>query len=742
MSLSRISSSHTPSPDESSQSSTAPRSAGTQSIQSPVAPAGLQPMPRAGDDSRMPGAASLSPRQHVPLARHLHLAAPTSLPAGDPAKARQVLSDTISRFRLDISRSGDSDADKSSKLQHLEVLERRAGAQLERLSSDLQKLYGNRNDVLEMMLKTFIAGGLQRPDELKALDAAREKNPGWFSTHKSIGSAMYVDRHCGTLTNLEKEIGLLKLLNVTMLHLMPTIYKTPEKDNDGGYAISDFRSLNPAIGTMDDLGRLFDTMRKSGISPILDVAVNHVAADHAWAKAAKAGDAEKLGYFFAVDEAERDEYEKHLGLIFPDIRPSNFTWDSDVGRFMWTTFMSSQWDLNYSNPKTLSAMSDELMFLLNKGAEVLRLDAVRWLWKEKGTDCVERPQVQALLSIFNSMSKIAAPGTALLAEAICEPENLKRNLAPDRCQMAYSTLPLVHFWDALAHKDASFMAEALRRHANAPEGTALLNMIRTHDDINFCFDPASAEKLGIDIMQRHKSIGEFYLGGNSYAKGIPFSENNKSGKVFLNGTTGSLAGVETAIEARDPQQAEAAIRRIRLLNGVLLGLPGVPMLNLMGGDDRGQINDYTYMADEIQRQDSRWSSRVKRDVDFKTKSPLEVQVMERVFNDTVDLNRIRAQELPAFGANAMEVIDTGAAPVLGFVRGDEQQKVLVLANFSPDTQKVDPANLVAHGLAEVTDKLGGDNNQALRLGTGIELAPYQCMWLVPAERKEAGALPD
>jgi amylosucrase len=213
------------------------------------------------------------------------------------------LAGVVGRFRLDINAAEGNADSKSQKLAFLQVLKQRASAQLERLSSNLEILYGGHPDVpavLKKMLDLFIARGLERPDELKQLDAAREGNPNWFNSNKSVGSAMYVDRHCGTLSNLEKEINYLKLMNVNMLHLMPTIYKAPEKNNDGGYAISDFRSVNPAIGTMDELRELFCTMRKNFISPVMDVTVNHVAEDHAWALAAKAGDPEKLGYFYAM----------------------------------------------------------------------------------------------------------------------------------------------------------------------------------------------------------------------------------------------------------------------------------------------------------------------------------------------------------------------------------------------------------------------------------------------------------
>jgi amylosucrase len=710
-----------------------------------VPPAGLAPLPRAEDESRIQGTASPPPRQRAPLARHLHLATPAPSPAGDPARAKQVLSDTISRFRLDISRSGDSDADKSSKLQHLEVLERRAGAQLEKLSANLGALYGSRHDVgavLNLMLETIIARGLERPGELKALDAAREHDPGWFSTHKSIAGSLYVDVHCGTLDKLHKEISLFKLLNVNMLHLMPTIYKTPEENNDGGYAISDFRSLNPKIGTMDELRELFNTLRKNGISPIMDITINHIADDHEWARAAKAGDPEKRDFFILVNEAQKEEYDRTVPITFKEIFPSNFTWNAAIGSHLWTSFMSTQWDLNYKNPKVLAAMAGEMMFLLNQGTDILRMDAVPFLWKEPGTKCKSLPEVQPLVGVFNAVNRIAAPGAVLLSEAITAPEDTTRYLGTDKCQMAYNAMCQAYLWDALSHEDTSHLAEVLRRHGNAPEGTTFLNIVRTHDNAIFEFDVAAARDIGIDDAERQKSLKEFFISGKTYATGFPFgADPDPAALTFVNGTTGSLAGLEKAVKNDDKGSAEQAIRRIKLLKSVQLAMPGVPIVNLSGGDDRGQLNDYSFKSDAVKSRDARWTNRVPREIDFSSKSPLEIESMDEVFSDTVALNRIRTGQMPAFGTSPMHVIDTGAAPVLGFTRKSEEQSVLVLANFSASPQKIEPERLLAHSPAEeMVDKIDPQGSQALAAGSGIELAPYQCMWLVPAERKEASAL--
>lgn len=360
------------------------------------------------------------------------------------------------------------------------------------------------------------------------------------------------------------------------------------------------------------------------------------------------------------------------------------------------------------------------------------------------------------------MNKIAAPGAALLSEAITAPEDTKQYLGTDKCQLAYNAMAQAYLWDALSHEDASHFAEVLKRHGNAPEGTAFLNIVRTHDNAIFEFDGAAAQAIGIDLGERQKNLKEFYFKANTYATGFPFiaDETSPSAMTFLNGTTGSLAGVEKALEAGDAREADAAVRRIKLLKAILLSLPGVPIVNFTGGDDRGQINDYSFRNDEIKSKDTRWINRVPRHIDFGSKSPLEIETMNKVFSDTVDLNRIRTGQMPAFGAGPMQVIETGAAPVLGFTRArpqagradrppqaygqsgkatsahaDDDQKVLVLANFSATPQKVEPQYLLAHSQADMmVDKIDPQAATVLAPGSGIELAPYQCMWLVPASR--------
>ncbi len=652
--------------------------------------------------------------------------------------SKQILKETVGQLESEIRNSNSSASEKTEKLEHLKVLEHRSSGQLQRLTSNLKALYGDRHDfkdVFKRILQTFIAGGLERPSELKELDKQRENNPNWFASNKSIEATLYVDRHCKTLDNLEKEINLFKSLNVNILHLMPTIYKLPAGDNDGGYAISDFRTVDPDIGTMDQLRDVFTSMRKHGISPAMDVTVNHTSHEHPWAEAAKAGDPEKQGFYFLMSEAEKNEYQPNLIDVFPDIRKGSFTWNKDTSKFVWTTFKSSQWDLNYNNPKVLAAMANELMFLANQGAEMLRFDAVPLISKKKGTNCLYQENVPHILQTFNVMQKIAAPGMIFKSEAIDEPKLIKPYVGHDLCQLGYNaTLPF-HLWDALKHQDSTFLSAALTKHMQTPEGRVWVNYTRCHDELAAKFDSDLAKESGIDRRQRSEELAHFYSGATegSFSKGKLFLSNPASGTVSA--TQGSLAGVEQALQNKDPQQIEAAVNRIKLLNSVVMSVPGIPLINLTGGDDRGQINDYSYLQDSDKKHDSRWLHRPMRDIDFKQKDALEVQVMDKVFTDLAELTRIRAQDMPAFGAGLMQVVGTGKNSVLGFIRENDQQKVMVLANFSDKPQPIDSKYLSRHNMVSAIDKISQEDAQALNLDTGIELAPYQSMWLVPVENK-------
>ncbi|NJL94767.1 MAG: amylosucrase, partial [Anaerolineae bacterium] len=243
---------------------------------------------------------------------------------------------------------------------------------------------------LEALMVAVARAYANRSEPLKRLDLRREAEPAWFLSQEMVGAVCYVDRFAGTLRGLQEKIGYLKALGVTYLHLMP-IYHVP-RISDGGFAVSSYREINPALGTVEDLVALADALREAGISLVLDLVFNHTSDEHDWAKRALAGYEDFQDYYFMFpDRTEPDAYEQHLRAIFPETAPGSFTYRREIDRWVWTTFNPYQWDLNYRNPEVFAAMLEEILFLANSGAEALRLDAVPFIWKEKGTPCENLP---------------------------------------------------------------------------------------------------------------------------------------------------------------------------------------------------------------------------------------------------------------------------------------------------------------------------------------------------------------
>ena len=297
----------------------------------------------------------------------------------------------------------------------------------ERLFCCLHELYGWQFDfyyTLEQVLDMLIRYRLDRPLALQKLDKKREEDPSWYLSEEMVGIVLYVDLFSNNLTGLQDHIPYFETLGVTYLHLMP-LFSMPYGENDGGYAVSDYRAVNPDLGTMADLSRLATALREQGISLALDFVFNHTSDEHEWARKAKALDPEYMDYFFTfTDRDQVDQYQENLRDIFPTIRKGNFTWNEEMQRWVWTTFNSYQWDLNYSNPAVFRAMAEEMLFLANEGVDVLRLDAVAFIWKRPGTDCENQPEAHTIIRAFNAIAQIVSPAVVFKSEAIVHPDEV------------------------------------------------------------------------------------------------------------------------------------------------------------------------------------------------------------------------------------------------------------------------------------------------------------------------------
>jgi glycosidase len=410
-------------------------------------------------------------------------------------------------------------------------------------------LYGKRYDMLyhlENLLKSMAQASFERPADLRELDRQREQNPLWFQSNQVLGGVCYVDLFAGNLEGIRAKIPYFKELGLTYLHLMP-LFKMPERGNDGGYAVSSFREVHPSLGTMTELAQLSRELRAQGISLVLDLVINHTSNEHEWALKAKAGDPDYRDmYGIFPDRKVPDLYEKNLREIFPDEHPGAFTWFEDIKSWVWTTFHSYQWDLDYSNPVVFNRMSEEMLFLANQGVEIFRLDAVAFIWKKLGTSCENLPEAHTILQGFNAITRVVAPSILFKSEAIVHPDEVIKYISPEECQLSYNPLLMAVLWNSLATREVNLLSQALEERFELPEGTAWVNYVRCHDDIGWTFSDDDAARLGINGYDHRRLLNEFYRGRftGSFARGLSFQENPKTGDCRISGTCASLAGLE------------------------------------------------------------------------------------------------------------------------------------------------------------------------------------------------------
>jgi amylosucrase len=422
----------------------------------------------------------------------------------------------------------------------------------------------------------------------------------------------------------------------------------------------------------------------------VDLVFNHTSDEHLWAERAKAGDEEHTDFYRIFPDRELpDLYERNLREIFPDEHLGAFTFFPDLfqeGGWVWTTFHSYQWDLNYANPAVFNRMAEEMLFLANQGVEVIRLDAVAFIWKELGTSCENLPQAHQLIRAFNAVSRSASPALLFKSEAIVHPDDVAKYIDPAECQLSYNPLLMALLWNSVATRQVNLLAQALSSRFKIHPGTAWVNYVRVHDDIGWTFSDEDAAKFGINGYDHRRFLNEFFRGRfeGSFACGLPFQENPKNGDCRISGTCASLAGLEKAIKEEGPNEVELAIRRILLIHGVILTAGGIPLIYL--GDEIGTLNDYRYRDDPEHERDSRWVHRPRADWDTYAKRNDPETIEGRVYQGLQKLIAVRKAN-DAFSGGALEVIPTENEHVLGFVRTHGGKRAVVLANFSADTRK-------------------------------------------------------
>lgn len=574
---------------------------------------------------------------------------------------------------------------------------------------------------IQKLIAAMYVSYSKRPAALKALDKKRAKDPTWFQSQKMVGGVCYVDLYAKNLSGLRAQIPYFKSLGLTYLHLMP-LFKAPLHNNDGGYAVSSYRQVNPLLGSMADLNALSQALREAGISLVLDFIFNHTANEHEWAQKCLAGDKDFADFYLLYpDRKLPDLYEKNVREIFPEEHAGAISQLAD-GRWVWTTFHSYQWDLNYANPDVFLAMACEMLFIANQGAEILRMDAVAFLWKKLGTDCENLPEVHTLIQAFNSVAKIAAPSLLFKSEAIVHPDDVIKYISQSECQLSYNPLQMALLWSTLATREVNLLNQALTNRNSIEADCSWVNYVRSHDDIGWTFSDEDAQLFAINGYMHREFLNDFYLGrfAGSFAQGVPFQENLKNGDCRISGTTASLAGLG--------QQDKYAIPRILAMYNVVMSTGGIPLIYL--GDEVGVLNDSSYLKDKSKVSDSRWVHRVAKKqalydeaLNNKNKTSKNTPAAQ-LYKGLQRLIRLR-KKTKALAGGSLQTLVTHNPSVLAYVREYAGERISVLANFSEKPQLVK----VVHTALENCEKLDLITNQKITLKDSLTLKPYQYLWL-------------
>jgi amylosucrase len=598
----------------------------------------------------------------------------------------------------------------------------------------LEALYGARPDYpafRDKLVKTLRKGWADRPVDLKRLDLQRDLEPDWFQRPGMAGYVFYIDRFNGTLTGILEKLDYLQDLGITYVHLMPCLKPRPG-DSDGGYSVMDYRQINPAFGTMADFEAVSAALRARGMSLCVDLVLNHTAKEHAWAKKAAKGDPTYQDYYLMFDTPDLpDQYERTLVEVFPDNAPGNFTHYAHIGKWVWTTFNEHQWDLNWANPAVFLEIVEVMLFLANKGVDVLRLDAVAFMWKRLGTRCQSEPEVHMILQALRACSRIASAAVLHLEEAIVAPAEMLPYLGRGKHDgkegnLAYHNSLMVQFWSSLATRDTRLMTHVLATHfpdrlTNATYAT----YIRCHDDIGWAVTDEDASAVGVSGHGHRSFLSEFYEGSfpGTFAKGALFQVNEATGDKRISGSFASLAGLERA--AGDAAGVEMAVQRILLGHALIAAFGGIPLIYM--GDELALLNDDSYLDDPDHAHDSRWVHRPRMDWTLAEARHSGDTPSARVFWGTRAILARRAATPALHAAVPVRVVPSGNDAVFAFQRLASTGTLLGLFNFTEAWQEIPESTARALGVRAMHDALS-DHRVETHRGQ-IVLPPYARIWL-------------
>lgn len=596
------------------------------------------------------------------------------------------------------------------------------------------ELYGDEEAFLYFM-KMLEKNADERRLSLKKLDEVRSEDKDWYKSNKLLGMMLYAQNFGGNLKEVRKNLPYLEECGINYLHLMPLLDSVKGK-SDGGYAVADFRKVRPKLGTMEDLEALADACHEKGIALCFDFVLNHTSDEHAWAKAARAGDQTARDRYFFYDSWDiPNKFEQTVPQVFPTTAPGNFTWLDDIKKVVMTTFHNYQWDLNYANPTVFNDMTDNLLYLANRGMDVIRLDAIPYIWKELGTNCRNLPQVHTLIRMMHLACQIVCPGVVLLGEVVMEPREVVPYFGPaakPECDILYNVTTMCTTWHTLATRDVRLLQHQMDQVCHLPEHCFFQNYLRCHDDIGWGLDYAFLGQFGIGEEPHKRYLNDWFTGKwpGSWARGELYNDVESLGDARACGTTASLCGLECGIlEALDNKGDASLMRGLAcdlMMHAWMFTQTGIPVI--YSGDEIGQLNDYSYHDDPSHWEDSRYLHRGKFDFALAEKRFEHGTVQQLMFDGLQKLKNIRG-EYDAFRSDAeVYVYYTGDDRVMGLKRQYGEQTLVALFNFSEN-----PAEATIEGAAWrdiLSDRKlpPGDNS-----GMKVRLNGYSFCWLIKEE---------
>lgn len=593
------------------------------------------------------------------------------------------------------------------------------------LRSLYEQLYPGQKEGFAYLIQRMYQNYVERPVPLRKIDRKREKNPGWYKGNDILGMMMYTDAFAGTLQGVKEKLDYVKSCGVNYLHMMPLL-ESPKGRDDGGYAVADFRKVKPELGTIEDLKELTSLCHEQGISCCLDFVMNHTSEDHAWAKAARAGDPQARSRYFFYDNWDiPNRYEETTPQVFPTTAPGNFTWLPDCNQVVMTTFYPYQWDLNYANCMVFNDMVDNMLFLTNCGIDVIRLDAVPYIWKELGTKSRNLPQVHTLVRMMRLVSEIVCPGVLLLGEVVMEPAKVLPyfgSVDKPECHMLYNVTTMASTWNTIATKDVGLLRRQMDQVCALPKEYVFLNYLRCHDDIGWGLDYDWLKQFGIEEVPHKKYLNDVLTGRgyDSDARGELYNDDPRLGDARLCGTTASLCGLEAALYENNPDKVKRAVACDLMLHAYLLIQSGIPVL--YSGDEVGQLNDYSYKENPDKCADSRYLHRGKFQWEKLKKTDKTYRVSMEIFHTLRKMEEIREQH-PVFNGKAdVWTFDTGYSHVLGIGRYLDGEEIRAYFNFSE--YELDEVWMPMDEGREYTDLLSGMTMEA----AGNHLSGYGCRW--------------